>query len=57
MKHRTLEEYKEEVFDLLDDNTKLEWMYQMSMQLCNVAEYIQDKYKELLKMLGVDELD
>ena len=40
MEHRTIEEYKEDVFDLLDDKTKLEWMYQMSEQLCNIAEYI-----------------
>lgn len=68
MEHRTIEEYKEDVFDLLDDKTKLEWMYQMSEQLCNIAEYVKELYddtddmicydidknrkKELLKMLG-----
>ena len=47
MNHRTLEEYKEEVFDKLDDKTKLEWMYQMSEQLCNVEEYIEDRISVL----------
>lgn len=40
MKHRTLKEYKEEVFDKLDEQTKLEWLYEMSEKLCNIEEYI-----------------
>ena len=40
MKHRTLEEYKEEVFDRLDEQTKLKWLYEMSEKLCNIEEYI-----------------
>lgn len=40
MQYRTLEEYKEEVFDKLDEQTKLEWLYEMSEKLCNIEEYI-----------------
>ena len=40
MQHRTLEEYKEEVFDKLDEQTKLECLYEMSEKLCNIEEYI-----------------
>ena len=40
MAHRTLEEYKQEVFDKLDEKTKLEWLFTMSEQLCNIEEYI-----------------
>lgn len=39
MKYRTLEEYKE-VFDILDEQTKLELLYEMSEKLCNIEEYI-----------------
>ena len=42
MKHRTLEEYKEEVFDRLDEQAKLEWLYEMSEKLCNIEEYIKN---------------
>lgn len=42
MQHRTLEEYKEEVFDKLDEQTKLEWLYEMSEKLCTIEEYIKD---------------
>lgn len=38
MNHRTLEEYKKEVFDKLNDGTKLKWLYEMSKQLCEVEE-------------------
>lgn len=65
MKHRTLEEYKEDVFDLLDEKTKLEWMYQMSEQLCKIDEFIKERqqfynkwnekmFDEVLKLLGND---
>ena len=40
MARRTLEEYKREVFDKLDEKTKLEWLYTMSEKLCNIEEYI-----------------
>lgn len=40
MARRTLEEYKQEVFDKLDEKTKLEWLFTMSEQLCNIEEYI-----------------
>lgn len=39
MNHRTLEQYKEEVFDRLSEDIKLEWLYEMSMQLCKVEEF------------------
>lgn len=44
MEHRTLEEYKEEIFDMLDEKTKLEWLYIMSAQLCKIEELIRKKY-------------
>lgn len=44
MKHRTLEEYKEDVFDKLDEKIKLEWLYTMSGQLCEIEELIKEKY-------------
>lgn len=31
---RTIKEYKEEIYNKLDDDTKLEWLYQMSEKLC-----------------------
>ena len=46
MQHRTLEEYKEEVFDKLDEQTKLEWLYEMSEKLCTIEEYIKDRLEE-----------
>lgn len=63
--HRTLEQYKEEVFDKLDEQTKLEWLYIMSEQLCNIEEYIlthkiydEVKFKsELLKIIGGNEYE
>lgn len=42
--HRTLEEYKEDVFDGLDEKIKLEWLYIMSRQLCEIEELIKEKY-------------
>ena len=44
MTHRTLKEYKEDVFDKLDEETKLEWLYIMSEQLCKIEELIKEKY-------------
>lgn len=44
MTHITLEEYKEEVFDKLDEQTKLEWLYEMSEKLCNIEEYIENNF-------------
>jgi len=44
MIHRTLEEYKEEVFDKLNEETKLEWLYIMSGQLCEIEEYIKENF-------------
>lgn len=55
MKYRTLEEYKKEVFDELDDNKKLEWMYQMSKQLCNIVEYAKNRCNSYLEDLGNDD--
>lgn len=48
MNCRTIEEYKKDVFDELDDNKKLEYMYQMSKQLCDISEFI-DIQLEMLK--------
>jgi hypothetical protein len=44
MIHRTLEEYKEDVFEKLDEKTKLEWLYTMSEKLCNIEEYIENNF-------------
>lgn len=41
--HRTLEEYKKDVFNQLNDDEKLEWMYQMSEQLCNINEFMKER--------------
>lgn len=38
---RTLEEYKEDVFDKLDEQQKLEWLYEMSTQINRAVEYIK----------------
>ena len=38
---RTLEEYKEDVFDKLDEQQKLEWLYEMSTQINKAVEYIK----------------
>lgn len=48
MNCRTIEEYKKDVFDELDDTKKLEYMYQMSKQLCDISEFI-DVQLEMLK--------
>ena len=55
MQHRTLEEYKEEVFDKLDEQTKLEWLYEMSEKLCNIEEYIKGHTNNLAEYLDVYE--
>lgn len=64
---RTIEEYKEDVFDKLDEQQKLEWLYEMSTQINKAVEYIKynatsnyfDKQKnmfrreiDLLEILG-----
>ena len=59
---RTIEEYKEDVFDKLDEQQKLEWLYEMSTQINRAVEYISnyfDKDKnmfrreiDLLEILG-----
>ena len=62
---RTLEEYKEELKSLTKDEC-LEWMYQMSEQLCNIEEFVKERkqflkkrsdkaFDEILKMLGNDD--
>ena len=68
MIHRTLEEYKEDVFEKLDEKTKLEWLYTMSGQLCEIEELIKEKYsnadeeiwhdgfKEIYKIINKEEL-
>lgn len=38
---RTIEEYKEDVFDKLDEQQKLEWLYEMSTQINRAVEYIK----------------
>ncbi len=43
MKHRTLQEYKKEVFDELTEEKKLQAMYDMSKQLCDISEYINNQ--------------
>lgn len=43
MKYRTFQEYKEEVFDELTDEKKLRYMYDMSKQLCDISEYINQQ--------------
>ncbi|MEI3530098.1 MAG: hypothetical protein V8Q75_03360 [Bacilli bacterium] len=65
MKHRTLQEYKEEVFDELTEEKKLQYMYDMSKQLCHIAEFVKERqsfqekwndemYKRILRLLGED---
>lgn len=49
MKNRTLKEYKKDVFDKLDDNKKLEYMYEMSKNLCDIAEYAKKTCDEYLE--------
>lgn len=50
---RTIEEYKKDVFDNLDDNKKLEYMYQMNKQLCSIAEYTSLLREELKRYSSV----
>lgn len=38
---RTIEEYKEDVFDKLDEQQKLEWLYEMSMQINRAIEKLE----------------
>lgn len=63
MKHRTLQEYKEEVFDELTEEKKLQAMYDMSKQLCHIAEFVKERqafqekwnnemFKRILRLLG-----
>lgn len=40
MNKRTLKEYKEEIYNKLDDDKKLEWLYQMSEKLCDIEEIV-----------------
>ncbi len=49
MNYRTLQEYKEEIYEKLDDNKKLEWIYQMSKQLCEIFEYATEICEEYLE--------
>lgn len=65
MKYRTLQEYKEEVFDELTEEDKLQAMYDMSKQLCDIAEFVKERqafqekwndemFKRILRLLGED---
>ena len=62
-KIKTLEEFKKDVFEKLDDNKKLEYMYQMGKQLCEISDCIKcskgmdfQKIEKIKKILGdVDE--
>ena len=56
MQYRTLEEYKEEVFDSLDEKTKLEWLYEMSEKLCNIEEYINNLKPLTEEETGIKEM-
>nr|DAW91290.1 MAG TPA: hypothetical protein [Bacteriophage sp.] len=44
---RTIEEFKKDVFDKLDDNKKLEYMYQMGKQLCEIQDYVNSEIKRI----------
>ena len=46
-KIKTLEEFKKDVFEELDDNKKLEYMYQMGKQLCEIQNYVNDEIKRI----------
>lgn len=37
---RTIKEYKEEIFDILNDGQKLEWLYEMSEKLCDIETLV-----------------
>lgn len=60
---RTIEEFKKDVFDELDDNKKLEYIYQMGKQLCEISDCIKyskgmdfQKIEKIKKILGdIDE--
>lgn len=39
---RNLEEYKNEVFNKLTEENKLQWLYDMSKQLCEIDNIIKD---------------
>lgn len=53
-KYRTLEEYKEEVFDKLDEKTKLEWLYEMSERLCKIEEVAEEYKAGLIAITGTN---
>lgn len=66
MEHRTLREYKEEVFDELTEDKRLKAMYDMSKQLCHIYEFVKDRqkfqekwndemFKRILRLLGEEE--
>lgn len=42
MSYRTLEEYKEEIFDKLNDKQRLEIMYELSAKLCEIEEFVKE---------------
>lgn len=44
---KTIEEFKKDVFDELDDNKKLEYMYQMGKQLCEIQNYVNGEIKRI----------
>lgn len=46
-KIKTIEEFKKDVFDKLDDNKKLEYMYQMGKQLCGIQDYVNSEIKRI----------
>lgn len=62
-KIKTIEKFKKDVFDELDDNKKLKYMYQMGKQLCEISDCIKyskgmdfQKIEKIKKILGdVDE--
>lgn len=39
---RTIEEYKEDVFNLLTEENKLDFIYTMSKQLCEIKEILDE---------------
>ena len=55
--NKTIEEYKREVFDVMNDDRRLKYMYEMNLEILELREILSNLTKYLEKMLDGNVFD
>lgn len=55
--NKTIEEYKREVFDVMNDDKRLKYMYEMNLEILELSEKLRNLTKYLEKMLDGNVFD